>query len=381
MARSSLVTTRAMTVEPPRALPAAEPPEARGLRRDQVRLLVSRADASIEHRRFDEIATVLEAGDLLVVNASATLNASILAKRTFGMRVELHLSTQLPGGLWVVEVRQSDITGSKPLRLGLAGEVLRLPGGARASILAPYPFGGDLFARARLWAAALELPISLRDYLEEFGSRIRYSYVNRNWPASYYQTIFAAEPGSAEMPSAGRPFSEAVVEALRAAGVSIASIVLHTGVASLEDHEPPYEERYRVPRQTAELVNRTRAAGGRVIAVGTTAVRALETVADDTGAAHPGQGWTDLVITPDRQMRVVDGLLTGIHETKATHLAIVRAIARRAGAERLVDDAYHEAIANGYRLHEFGDVHLLLPVRRPAPTSGTSSPSAVARSI
>ena len=351
-------------LEPTVERSAGEPPEARGLQRDQVRLLVSRPNTPPEHLRFDQLPRVLTAGDLLVVNASATLNASIPARRTFGMHVELHLSTQLPGGLWVVEVRQSDAHGSKPLRLGLAGEVLRLPGGARASILAPYPFGGDLFARARLWAAALELPIPLPEYLERFGSPIRYRYVTRDWPLSYYQTIFADEPGSAEMPSAGRPFSDAVVGSLRAAGVAIAPIVLHTGVASLEDHEPPYEERFRVERDTAATVNSTHERGGRVIAVGTTVVRALETVTDDAGITHPGQGWTDLVIGPDRPMRAVDGLLTGLHETKATHLAIVRALAQRAGArgQQIVDAAYAEALAHGYLLHEFGDVHLVLPV-------------------
>jgi S-adenosylmethionine:tRNA ribosyltransferase-isomerase len=357
MARGSVA---ALVPPPERA--ATEPPEARGLRRDQVRLLVSRPHAASEHLRFDQLPRLLTAGDLLVVNASATMKASIKAKRTFGMQVELHVSTELPGGLWVVEVRQSHVTGSQPLRLGLAGEVLRLPGGGRASILAPYPFGGDLFARARLWAAALELPMPLPEYLDAFGSPIRYSYVTRDWPISYYQTIFADEPGSAEMPSAGRPFSDDVVEALHAARVSIAPIVLHTGVASLEDHEPPYDERFRVPRDTAEAVNQTHDRGGRVIAVGTTVVRALETVTDDTGVTHPGHGWTDLVIGADRPIRALDGLLTGFHETKATHLAIVRAIARSAGAggDRLIEGAYDEALAGGYLLHEFGDLHLVL---------------------
>jgi S-adenosylmethionine:tRNA ribosyltransferase-isomerase len=359
MARGSVAA-----IEPPRSLAAAsEPPEARGLRRDEVRLLVSRPHTPAEHLQFRDIATVLRRGDLLVVNASGTMKASIQARRTFGMRVELHVSTELPGGLWVVEVRQSDAAGSKPMRLGLAGEVLRLPGGARASILAPYPFAGDLFARARLWAAALELPRPLHAYLEQFGAPIRYDYVSREWPASYYQTIFATEPGSAEMPSAGRPFTAAVLDSLRGAGVAVAPIVLHTGVASLEDHEPPYEERFRVSRGTAAIVNRTRDAGGRVIAVGTTAVRALETATDESGVTHPGSGWTDLVIGPGRPIRAIDGLLTGFHDSKATHLAVVRAIASRVGhdGERLVDDAYDAALAAGYQLHEFGDVHLLLP--------------------
>jgi S-adenosylmethionine:tRNA ribosyltransferase-isomerase len=353
---------RALAVDAPAMLAAAAPPEARGLKRDEVRLMVSHADARIEHLRFHQLPRVLDRGDLLVVNASATLNAALPARRTFGMRVDLHLSTRLPGGLWTVEVRQSDLTGSKPLRLGLAGEVLRLPDGGRASLLAPYPFAGDLFARARLWTAALELPTALDQYLDEHGRPIRYNYVPRPWPLAYYQTVFAAEPGSAEMPSAGRPFTSNLLAALRSAGVAIAPIVLHTGVSSLEDHEPPYEERFRVPSTTASLVNDTRAAGRRVIAVGTTVVRALESVTAEDGVVHPGGGWTDLVLTGDRPLRAVHGLITGLHEPKGSHLSIVRAVAETAAshADRRLSAAYDEAAERGYLLHEFGDSHVIM---------------------
>jgi S-adenosylmethionine:tRNA ribosyltransferase-isomerase len=342
---------------------ATEPPEARGLGRDEVRLMVSHADNRIEHLRFHDLPHVLRAGDLLVVNASGTLKASLPGRRTFGMRVELHLSTLLPGGLWVVEVRESSMAGSKPLRLGLAGEVLRLPEGGRASLLTPYPFTGDLFARSRLWAAVLELPRPLDEFLERHGAPIRYSYVPKAWPHAYYQTVFATEPGSAEMPSAGRPFTHNLVRALRAAGVNIAPLVLHTGVSSLEDHEPPYEERFRVPLSTATAVNRTRQGGHRVIAVGTTVVRALETVTDDFGATHPGEGWTDLVIEGERAVRSVDGLLTGFHEPKATHLSLVQGVLNSLQEEgaRFMTRAYEEASFHEYLWHEFGDAHLILP--------------------
>jgi S-adenosylmethionine:tRNA ribosyltransferase-isomerase len=346
---------------------ATEPPEARGLRRDQVRLLVSRLDGRMEHRRFHELPDVVRAGDLLVVNASGTMNASLDGERSFGMRVEVHLSTALPGGLWSVEVRQTHPSGSKPLRINLAGEVVHLAGGGRVSLLAPYPFSGDLFAGARLWTAALELPLPLMDYLAEYGSPIRYGYVTQAWPAAYYQTMFATDTGSAEMPSAGRPFTQDVVDALLSAGVSIAPILLHTGVSSLEDHEPPYEERFAVSAETADLVNATHTAGGRVIAVGTTVVRALETVTDTRGTTHPGSGWTDLVITPTRGVRAIDGLLTGFHEPTASHLALVRAIPQRAGhrTSLVVDQGYAEAVEHDYLFHEFGDSHLLLPGHAP----------------
>jgi S-adenosylmethionine:tRNA ribosyltransferase-isomerase len=130
-------------------------------------------------------------------------------------------------------------------------------------------------------------------------------------------------------------------------------------VASLEAHETPYPERYEVPGPTARLVNATHAAGGRVVAVGTTVVRALETAVDDDGIVHPGHGWTDLVVTPERGVRAVDGLLTGWHEPEASHLLMLEAVAGR----RALELAYGAALAAGYRWHEFGDIHLILPER------------------
>jgi S-adenosylmethionine:tRNA ribosyltransferase-isomerase len=370
-----MVGDRVMTFDVAVVPHASEPPEARGLRRDEVKLMVSEIDGGLHHLRFHQLPSVLRRGDLLVVNASGTLNASIEGERTFGMAIELHLSTQLPGGLWSVEVRARDREGSKPLELSLIGEVLQLAGAARASILAPYPYRGDPFARSRLWVAALELPLPLEDYLDRYGEPIRYGYVPRAWPSSFYQTMFASEPGSAEMPSAGRPFTTELVRALQHNGIEIAPLVLHTGVSSLEHHEPPYEERFAVSSETAARVNAAHASGGRVIAVGTTAVRALETVTDERGVTHPGHGWTDLVITREHPMRAVDGILTGLHEPRATHLAIIDALvaasrSARAGARfagerggRLLERAYQEAIARGYLWHEFGDSHLVLADR------------------
>jgi S-adenosylmethionine:tRNA ribosyltransferase-isomerase len=159
------------------------------------------------------------------------------------------------------------------------------------------------------------------------------------------------------MPSAGRAFTPQLITRLVAKGVQIAPLILHTGVASLEEHEPPYEEFYRVPLDTARLVNAARAAGRRVIAVGTTVVRALETVTDAEGVTHPGEGWTRLVITPERGLRAVNGLLTGLHEPEASHLAMLQALA---GLEHL-EITYAEALKQGYLWHEFGDLHLMLP--------------------
>src|SRR5262245_57844001 len=275
--------------ELPAHLEAAEPPEARGLRRDEVRLLVSNVETdSIEHARFSDLPRWLAAGDLLVVNTSGTLNAALPAATDEGTALELHLSTRLPGGFWTVEVRQPGETASRPYHAALAGTTLRLPADGRVTVLAPYPFD-DLDSPSRLWMAALQLPSPVEEYLERHGFPIRYGYVPRAWPGSMYQTVFATEPGSAEMPSAGRPFSGELVARLVSRGIQIAPLLLHTGVASQEDHEPPYEEYYRVPRETAERVNGARQSGRRVIAVGTTVVRALETVTDERGFTAPGE--------------------------------------------------------------------------------------------
>ncbi len=327
---------------------AHAPPEARGLDRDEVRMLVATADG-LTHAQARDLPEQLRAGDVLVVNTSATLPAALPARRADGGMLQLHLST--PGGgpdRWVVELRRD----GERFRGGRAGETLALPGAARATLLAPY------LAGARLWLAAIDTgATALPDYLDEHGAPIRYGYVEQSWPLRDYQTVFALHPGSAEMPSAGRPFTAQLVTALVARGIAIAPLVLHTGVSSQEAGEPPYPERYAVPATTARLVNAARAGGGRVVAVGTTVVRALETVARADGSVAPAAGWTHHVVTPARGARAVDGLLTGWHEPGASHLQLLAAV----GGTALVAASYAAALDGGYRWHEFGDVHLLLP--------------------
>ena len=347
----------------PAHLEAGEPPEARGLKRDEVRLLVSRVDIdSIVHSRFSELPHWLAPGDLLVVNTSGTVKAALAARTGDDHRFELHLSTRLPGNFWVIEVRRPGPVASLPCRDARAGTLFELAGGGRVILLAPYPLVSSLRAQSRLWMAAVELDEPVLSYLERFGSPIRYNYVARPWPESMYQTIFATEPGSAEMPSAARPFTPELVTRLVARGVQIAPVLLHTGVASLEDHEPPYEEFYRVPSETAALVNAARRSGHRVVAVGTTVVRALETVTDNRGRISPGEGWTDLVIDAERPLRAVNGMITGFHEPHATHLAMVEQVIAAACGDRSLhlDRAYRVAQEAGYLWHEFGDSHLII---------------------
>jgi S-adenosylmethionine:tRNA ribosyltransferase-isomerase len=345
----------------PPELEASEPPEARGLARDEVRLMVSyRSDNRIVHTQFRALADFLRAGDVLVINTSGTMNAALKATRADGMPLELHLSTHLPADLWSVEMRLPDGASTKPFYEAEAGETLSLPGGATATLLTPYnPAERNTTAshHTRLWIATLSLPYPLNDYLADSGFPIRYSYVRRGWPNSYYQTVYVIETGSAEMPSAGRAFTPELITRLVATGVQIVPLLLHTGVASLEDHELPYEEFYRVPPETARAINAARAEGRRIVAVGTTVVRALETVTGEDAITHPGEGWTSVIVTPQRGIRSVNAMLTGLHEPHASHLAMLEALA---GREHL-RVTYDEALANGYLWHEFGDLHLILP--------------------
>jgi S-adenosylmethionine:tRNA ribosyltransferase-isomerase len=298
----------------------------------------------------------------VVVNTSGTMNAALRATRADGTALELHLSTHLPADLWLVELRTLDGAATRPAThpfdAPTPGETLALPAGAAATLHAPYHHDGPAATwTGRLWIATLHLPSALDAYLTAHGFPIRYSYVKKEWPIAAYQTVYATEVGSAEMPSAGRAFTPELLTRLVAAGVQVAPLLLHTGVASLEDHEPPYEEYYRVGSETARLVNAARAAGRRVVAVGTTVVRALETVTDDDGTTHPGEGWTDLVITPERGLRAVNALLTGLHEPRSSHLAMLAALC---GVEHL-RVTYAAALDEGYLWHEFGDLHLILP--------------------
>jgi S-adenosylmethionine:tRNA ribosyltransferase-isomerase len=342
--------------EIPPDLEADRPPEAPGSGRDgrdDVRLLIARRDDSaLEHRHFRELPELLLRGDVVVVNTSATLPAAVAAQGPEGEALRLHVSGRVPGsGQFLVEVRATAGVASRPLPAAQRGWTLPLDGGGSARLLERAAPGG------RLFLAAIDVPGSLAAHLARHGMPIRYPYVTSAWPLAAYQTVYATEAGSAEMPSAGRAFTPELITRLVTAGIDVAPVVLHTGVSSLEDHEPPYPEWYRVSFHTARRLNSARAAGGRIIAVGTTVVRALETVVDPVGELHPGEGWTEVVVTADRGVSAVDGLLTGWHEPRASHLGMLEAVAGR----DLLARSYEAALAAGYRWHEFGDLHLILP--------------------
>ncbi|GAA4989943.1 S-adenosylmethionine:tRNA ribosyltransferase-isomerase [Actinopolymorpha pittospori] len=331
----------------PPELEAHEPPEARGLTRDGVRLLLGAQDGKqtrVSHHRFADLADLLAPGDVLVVNRSGTIPAAVDLDRDSAGDRSVHFSTLAPDGTWLVELRR----GERPDPGGRPGERIALPEDA-ALVLRERHVSG------RLWHAVPTFP-DVPGYLARNGRPIRYGYVARSWPLDAYQTAFATVPGSAEMPSAGRPFTPEIVTRLVANGVLVVPVTLHTGVASPEFHEPPYAEWFEVPEATARVVNDATVRGARVVAVGTTVVRALES-AGAGGAVVAGQGWTDLVITPERGVSVVSGLLTGFHEPRASHLLMLEAMA---GPE-LVRRCYAAAVDAGYLWHEFGDVNLLLP--------------------
>jgi S-adenosylmethionine:tRNA ribosyltransferase-isomerase len=342
----------ALAFELPPALEAVEPPEERGLARDEVRLMVAtRSDGAVTHAAFRALSEFLSPGDVLVVNVSATLPAAIAAVRGDGSPARVHFSTRAPrlDADWrVIEVRSAD--GARPAG-GRAGEWLELAGGAALELVAPYASG------ARLMLARFAGERTVEDHLLDHGEPIRYGYVKRAWPLEAYQNVYAVTPGSAEMPSAGRPVSNELITRLLARGVLLAPITLHTGVSSPERHEPPFPEQFDVPEATARLLSAARTWGGRIVAVGTTVVRALETAAGPGGVVRPASGWTGLVVDPDRGLRVVDGLITGWHEPEASHLNLLEALAGRSLLER----CYRAAVRHCYRWHEFGDSHLILP--------------------
>lgn len=325
----------------PRLIEAAEPPEYRGVARDEVRLLATdRATRTHSHASFRDLPSLLRPGDVLVVNDSATLPAALHAQRPTGETLLLHVATKIDRRVWMAEPRATV----------LAGEELQLAAGGSAVMLAPVEPG-----HPRLWYAWFQLPDPMTEYLQRHGEPIRYGYVTKGFPLTDYQTIFAREPGSAEMPSAARPFTGRVLNALHERGVQIAAITLPCGVASFETPELPGTERFTVPPETADLLNRARREGRRIIAVGSTALRALESaVHDDTIVAS--SGWTDLVMSADYRVRTADALITGFHDAAATHQWILQAFLDR----DLLASAYNAAAQRRYYQHEFGDIHLIL---------------------
>ncbi len=340
----------------PDELSAKEPPERRGIARDQVRLMViDRATHRVEHARFDALGQFLRAGDLLVFNTSRTLPAALEGcGAPEGPCIEIRLAEHLPDGAWLALLlcQRGD-----PFSCGLrAGMQIRFDD----------ELNGTVEARderiPRLWKMRFSKSgHELVDHLYRLGRPIRYEYVSAPWDLDYYQTVYAREPGSAEMPSAGRAFTWKMLFELKRQGIETAYLVLHTGLSSYMDDRldaahPASEEEYFVGEATAAKINRAHERGGRVIAIGTTVVRALESVADEHGTIAARHDYTRLHIDAAYRLRAVDGLLTGMHEPEASHLDLLTAFLP---AEQ-IREAYEDAVRRRYLWHEFGDLNLIV---------------------
>jgi S-adenosylmethionine:tRNA ribosyltransferase-isomerase len=343
------------TFQLPAAREAHRPPEHRGLTRDGVRLLVARP-SGVVHERFRDLARHLRPGDVLVANTSATVPAALAARRAGdpGRRdAAVHVGGVLDDGRWIVEVRRRDRSG--PHRDVVAGEVLEVDGDLRLTVVDSYPQPGR--SGSRLWLAAPDRAVAATRHLARHGHPVTYAYAAGGLPLDDYRILLGRDPGSAEMPSAARPLTAGVLADLVARGIVVTTVTLHCGLSSADAGEPPAPERFAVPAATADIVTAATARGARVVALGTTVVRALESAADEGGRVGPASGWTSLVVDRTRPVRVVTGLVTGWHAPRASHLAMLEAVA---GAE-LVRTAYDAALASGYLWHEFGDSCLLLP--------------------
>jgi S-adenosylmethionine:tRNA ribosyltransferase-isomerase len=341
----------------PSALNADRPPERRGTARDRVRLLVlNRNTAKVIHTRFDRITEFLGPGDLLVFNSSRTLPAALRGTlKGSQLKIETRLAELLPDGNWLALLLSQ--SGKTAAEFVAKGSVLDFGAGLNCEVLKQDQ------RIPRLWK--LRFSTSETEFLDlvyRVGEPIRYDHLSAPWRLSYYQNVYALQPGAAEMASAGRPFTWRLLLLLRNQGIESASITLHTGLSSYLDDEfdrrqVASEEEYWISEEAAEKINRAKHSGRRIMAIGTTVVRALESIAAETGgdviACHR---YTQLHIKAGYRLKIVSSLLTGLHEPEASHLDLLAAFV----PPRAIYAAYLEAIQQRYLWHEFGDLNLIL---------------------
>ncbi|MBS8264235.1 S-adenosylmethionine:tRNA ribosyltransferase-isomerase [Mesobacillus boroniphilus] len=332
----------------PSFLNASHPPERRGLRRDQVKMMVlDRITGNVVHDQFIQLEQYLNAGDILVLNNSRTIPAILKGEwhrngKVFGTNVELRLARKKNDSVWEALIIAKNVeTGdcfkfSEAFAAKVVGEVFKSP------------------------LKMIQFTLQGKDLYEEIysmGEPIRYEYIHHPWNLDYYQTVFASQPGSVEMPSAGRAFSWELLLKLQQKGVKLAFLQLHTGLSYLLDDEYAHSpedhfEEYSILHEDMEAIVKAKGSGGRIIAAGTTVVRALETAAANSTI----KGWTNLYITSDYELQLVDGIITGFHEPKASHLDMLTAFID----ENMLFEAYNIAIQQHYLWHEFGDINLII---------------------
>jgi S-adenosylmethionine:tRNA ribosyltransferase-isomerase len=302
-------------------------------------MVIDRTTYRVQHTQFDKLGACLQPGDLLVFITSRTLPAALKGcGAPGGPCLEVRLAEHLPDDTWLALLLCQH---AEPFACGIRrgvqiafGEGLAATVDARDATI------------PRLWKLRFSASgPALIDLFYRVGRPIRYEYVSAPWDLNDYQTVYAKEPGSAEMPSAGRAFTWQGLFALKRQGIATAAVVLHTGLSSYMDDEldrqhPASEEEYLIPPATAAKMHQTRRHGGRIIAVGTTVVRALESAAEATGEGQTCHGYTQLRITAAHVLKTVDGLLTGLHEPEASHLDLLTAFLP---AEQ-IRAAYEEAV-------------------------------------
>ena len=342
----------------PKLLECALPTEERGLKRDEVKLLISDLSTNnIYHKQFKDIGDFLEEGDVLVVNTSGTTNAALSVVLPDGEKGRVHLSAKLFNDEYLVEFRAIEKGDTKRYNKLKVGDKIPLKEGGVVEILKGYYENESTTSHLQLWIVQFHISIDLEDYLAKYGKHIKYLGVDESsYPSFYYQTSFVTEMGSTEMPSAGRAFTPELISKLVSKGIQFAPILLHTGISSLEANEQPYPEYFRVSESTANLINSAKERRKRVIAIGTTAIRAIESSLGENNEVVAGEGLTNLFITPEKGLKVIDAMLTGFHEPKASHLLMMEALA----SQEHLELCYRAAIANQYKWHEFGDLHLII---------------------
>lgn len=339
--------------ELPNQLACPQPTERRGINRDEVRLLITEDNTTPIHTQFKHLADYLNEGDVLVVNTSGTIASAFEIDLPNNRKGRLHLSTSIGNDQWLVEVREVSHNRTIRWRGGTAEMSFSLPAGGKVTLKEQYYDDRELL---HLWVAQLETPFQVIDYLQQYARPIQYENLHNQYPIAYYNTWFSSQPGSAEMPSAGRGFTSELIQKLLKKGVQIVPILLHTGVSSLEENEAPYPEYMEITPIAAAMLNQAKAEKKRILAVGTTAVRAVESAVDNEDQVIPKNGYTSLYIQPEQKLKIVSGLLTGFHEPRASHLNMLQALA---GYDH-ISTAYQAAIENQYYWHQFGDLHLIL---------------------
>jgi S-adenosylmethionine:tRNA ribosyltransferase-isomerase len=330
----------------PSHLNAAAPIEFTGKSRDEVKMMViNRKTGACLHTRFQQLPAYLKKGDLLVINNSRTIPASLQGKQ--GNRVfEVRLSRKVSSNEWDALIPGSIYDTRLPISFGDGVSAAMVGKGSEQPLVR---------LRFNIEGAAFF------DFIYRKGEPIRYEYIDAPWQLDQYQTVYGSAPGSVEMASAGRAFTWKLISKLRGAGIEVVPLQLHAGLSYYGDDRWPspkhHPEEYLLPLETAEAIRKAKTSGNRVIAVGTTVVRALETVAaEHAGELAAAKGVTNLYITKESSLRVVDGLITGLHEPQASHLDLLRAFV----SDEDLFGAYRNALAKGYMWHEFGDMNLIL---------------------